>query len=62
MVTFHFFAVDNWERDPTNLGDEHTEIRWVKLADAPKTQDLAFASYEKLFPALVATSIATTEW
>ena len=53
-VTHHFFAVDDWERDPTNLGDEHTEILWVKLADATKMQDLAFATYKKLFQALAA--------
>lgn len=53
-VTFHFFAVDNWDGDPTNLGDEHTELRWVKITDASKMQNLAFTSYGKLFQTLAA--------
>ncbi|MGB3177753.1 MAG: NUDIX domain-containing protein [Albidovulum sp.] len=54
-VTFHFFVVSAWEGQPTNIGDEHTEIRWIKLIDAIQMQDLTFASYVELFEALGAT-------
>lgn len=48
-IAFHFFKVEEWTGDPTNIGDEHTEIRWVKLADAIQMQDLAFTFYLELF-------------
>lgn len=51
-VTFHCFAVDEWVGDPTNRGREHSEIRWVDLADAPGMRGLAFPSYRELFEAL----------
>lgn len=53
-VKFHFFKVDEWKGDPLNIGDEHTEIRWIKLVDAVQMQDLALASYVELFEALTA--------
>ncbi len=51
-VTFHLFAVDEWEGEPVNLGDEHSELRWVSLAAASRMPRLAFASYADLFCAL----------
>jgi len=53
-ITFHFFRVEDWEGSPTNMSDEHTEIRWVELAEASKTENLTFASYVGLFEALAA--------
>lgn len=54
-VTFHFFKVEEWEGSPTNIGDEHTEIRWIELADAIKMEDLTFVSYVELFESMTAT-------
>lgn len=51
-VTFHFFAIDKWESHPSNLGDEHSELRWVHLEDAAKIPDLALASYIDLLGTL----------
>ncbi len=47
-VIFHMFAVTKWYGSPINLGDEHTEIRWVALADAAAMPDLTFARYGKI--------------
>ena len=33
-VTFHFFVVDDWQGEPTNIGGQHIQVRWVKLVDA----------------------------
>ena len=53
-VTFHCYAVDEWVGDPTNVGSEHTEIRWVGLCDAPGMPDLALPGYQALFEAIAA--------
>lgn len=54
-VTSHFFAVEDWDGEPSNIGNEHTEIRWVKLMDAVQMESLTFASYVGLFEALLDT-------
>lgn len=54
-VTFHFFRVDEWKGYPTNIGDEHTEIRWIKLVDAIHIRKLTFAMYLELFESLKIT-------
>lgn len=54
-VTFHFYKIDEWSGNPTNIGGEHTEIRWIKLDDAIQMQDLTFESYVELFESLTAT-------
>ncbi|OIQ23392.1 MAG: NUDIX hydrolase [Alphaproteobacteria bacterium MedPE-SWcel] len=51
-VTFHFFVVDDWQGEPINIGDEHTQIRWVKLVDAAQMEDLTFSAYVDLFTML----------
>jgi len=51
-VTFHFFAVNKWAGEPENLGDEHSELRWVNIGEAPSMPDLALASYTGLFATL----------
>ncbi len=53
-VTFHYFKVDEWIGEPTNIGDEHTEIRWVRFEDAVQMEDLTFASYAGLLKTLTA--------
>ncbi|MEJ2028602.1 MAG: NUDIX domain-containing protein [Maritimibacter sp.] len=53
-VTFHFFVVENWQGEPTNIGDEHTQIRWVTLDDAIQMQGLTFSAYIDLFETLMA--------
>lgn len=54
-VTFHFFKVEEWDGNPVNIGDEHSEIRWVALEDAIKMEGLTFASYVEIFKSLIAT-------
>ncbi|HCQ67522.1 MAG TPA: NUDIX hydrolase [Rhodobacteraceae bacterium] len=54
-VVFHFFAVEAWDGEPTNLGNEHSEIRWVAVADAPRMQDLTFGRYVELFEDLASS-------
>lgn len=51
-VSFHFFVVDDWQGEPINIGDEHTQIRWVKLTGAAQMQGLTFSSYVDLFAML----------
>ncbi|MEJ2036954.1 MAG: hypothetical protein P8X69_13285, partial [Maritimibacter sp.] len=53
-VTFHFFVVENWQGEPTNIGDEHTQIRWVTLDDAIQMQGLTFSAYIDLVETLMA--------
>lgn len=57
-VTFHFFVVDDWQGEPANIGDEHTEIRWVTLVDANRMPDLAFSSHVDLFETLLTARAA----
>ncbi len=52
VVRFHFFVVDSWGGNPTNIGDEHSEIRWIEPANAREMQDLAFTRYGELFDAI----------
>lgn len=51
-VMFHFFRVDEWTGEPTNLCREHTEIRWVQLDDAMQLKGLTFPIYIELIRAL----------
>lgn len=51
-ATFHFFVVDKWQNELANLGHEHSEIRWVDLADAPEMPKLTFPIYAKIFSEL----------
>lgn len=51
-VTFHFFVVESWEGEPQNLGDEHSELRWVTFAGASSMPRLALTSYIELFSIL----------
>ncbi len=51
--TFHFFAIDKWEQEPVNLGQEHSELRWVGLADALEMPGLTFPIYTDIFTALL---------
>lgn len=48
-ITFHVFVVEQWEGEPTNINDEHTQICWVKLDKAAHMQDLTFSLYVDLF-------------
>ncbi len=52
-VTYHFFAVTEWEGgEPSMLGDEHTELRWLSIEEACALENLALAGYRDLFRAL----------
>lgn len=51
-VTFHFFAVETWRGEPINIGQEHTQISWIKLDEAIRMQGLTFEFYVDLFKRL----------
>ena len=51
-VSFHFFVVNDWNGEPINIGEEHTQICWVKFADAIQMKDLTFSSYVDLLEML----------
>jgi 8-oxo-dGTP diphosphatase len=49
-VRYHLFIVQAWDGGmPTLLGEEHTELRWVGLADAGDLPGLALAAYRQIF-------------
>lgn len=52
IVRYHFFMVDGWEGQPANLGDEHSEIRWMNVEDAKRLPGLALQDYSDLFDEL----------
>lgn len=51
-ASFHFFAVDQWQGELANLGDEHSELRWVDLDVAHEMPNLTFPIYTDIFAAL----------
>ncbi len=53
-VAFHLFAVTHWDGTVQNLGQEHTELRWVALGDAVGMEGLTFARYAAVFADLIA--------
>ncbi len=52
-ANFHFFAVDHWQGQLANLGDEHSELRWVNLGVAHELPKLTFPIYADIFAALL---------
>jgi mutator protein MutT len=52
-ITYHLFAIEAWEGEVTNLGDEHSELRWVPVAAASALPDLALNAYRDVFSSLV---------
>lgn len=51
-VTFHIFIVTEWAGDIQNLGDEHSELRWVSFQEANNLPDLALKEYKSLLQSL----------
>ncbi|GHB43384.1 DNA mismatch repair protein MutT [Pseudovibrio japonicus] len=51
-IVFHLFTVDQWVGETENLGDEHTELRWVDHRDAINLPGLAFPQYRNVFDTL----------
>lgn len=51
-TVFHLFTVTQWQGDTKNLGDEHTELRWVDFQEAVSLPDLAFPEYGEVFGVL----------
>ncbi len=51
-IIFHLFTVDQWVGETENLGDEHTELRWMDHREAISLPDLAFPEYREVFDAL----------
>jgi 8-oxo-dGTP diphosphatase len=60
-VTYHMYAVTAWRGgEPTIIDDEHTELRWFKLAAAISLADLAVAEYRPLLQGIVEIGLSTT--
>ncbi len=53
-IIFHLFTVDQWVGETENLGDEHTELRWMDHREVISLPDLAFPEYREVFDALKA--------
>ncbi|KZK76107.1 CTP pyrophosphohydrolase [Pseudovibrio sp. Ad13] len=51
-IVFHLFTVTQWQGETENLGDEHTELRWVGFEEAVSLPDLAFPEYREVFDVL----------
>jgi ADP-ribose pyrophosphatase YjhB (NUDIX family) len=51
-VTYHMYAVADWEGDPHIIDDEHSELRWFSLEEAAGLTDLALKEYRALFEVL----------
>lgn len=51
-ATFHIYAVEEWEGNPTIRDKEHTELRWFSLYEAELLNDLALDEYRPLFASL----------
>lgn len=44
-ATYHLFVVTEWSNDPPKLlGDEHTELTWVRVSEATSLRPLAHPS------------------
>jgi 8-oxo-dGTP diphosphatase len=53
---YHVFVVSTWDGgEPRLVGTEHSELRWMSVADA-LTLRLAHPGYRELFPKLFASS------
>jgi mutator protein MutT len=51
-ITFHMFAVTSWSGEPTMLGDEHSELRWLDTDEAASLPALALETYSALLLSL----------
>jgi 8-oxo-dGTP diphosphatase len=52
QVTFHIFRVDHWDGTPTNIGTEHTELRWMTYDSAANLPALTFPNYVQILNTL----------
>lgn len=54
QVTFHLYTVETWVGEPVNLGEEHSELRWIGFEDAFELPNLALGdAYNTVFAALI---------
>lgn len=51
-ITFHMFVVTDWVGEPTLLGDEHVELRWLTTAEAAYLPNLALDTYPAMLRSL----------
>lgn len=58
-MIFHLYVVSDWDGHISNLGDEHSELRWVPINKASSLPDLALDAYHDIFKNL--QSLATDE-
>jgi 8-oxo-dGTP diphosphatase len=47
-VTYHMYAVTEWQGEPAILDQEHSELRWFDRAAAMSLPDLALNEYRPL--------------
>jgi hypothetical protein len=61
-ATYHMYAVTAWDGgEPSLVGDEHTELRWLTSAGASDLPNLALAEYRPLFNRAVGISLDRKE-
>lgn len=51
-VTYHLFAVTEWQGEPRILDDEHSELAWFDRDAAVRLPDLALDSYRPMLAGL----------
>ncbi len=51
-IMFHMFVVTGWTGEPTLLGDEHVELRWLETSEAACLPDLALDTYPAILRSL----------
>jgi len=51
--SFHLYGIEDWGGEPTNLGNEHSEIGWIPLVEAVLLPNLALQSYKQVFNSLI---------
>ncbi|WP_454849663.1 NUDIX hydrolase [Rhizobium binxianense] len=52
---YHVYAVTEWDGgEPTLLGDEHTAMQWIAIAEAVTLEDIAHRQYSRVFRELAA--------
>ena len=56
---YYLFLVTQWVGgEPTLLGDEHTEMQWVTIAQASRFEDIAHPDYLHVFQGLICENAA----
>jgi 8-oxo-dGTP pyrophosphatase MutT (NUDIX family) len=55
---YHLFLVTQWDGgEPTLLGEEHTAMQWIALAQVSEFQDIAHPDYLRVFHGLMSEMV-----